>query len=204
MSTRRPHFLLFSEVAGNARQPQIWRFALVEVDGDGRTVAADTEPGGDRGRLELLAVVRALESIDGRARVTLVTRSRYVSRGLRTGLSEWRRRNWRWERFGRLVPVRDHDLWQRVDRALQFHQLECRTWRFDAPHESPVDASSVKSTHGRSTDGPDSVARTHTPTRRPSQRARHANRLSQRLQSTVDSCRQRCVSTLAGDVAATV
>jgi hypothetical protein len=61
-----------------------------------------------------------------------VTKSRYVSRGLKRGLSDWRANGWQWERFGRVVPVRDHDLWRRVDRALQFHIVECRLWQFDA------------------------------------------------------------------------
>src|SRR5690606_23293920 len=82
-------------------------------------------------RLELLAVVRGLEALDGPARVTLVTKSRYVSRGLRFGMTEWRANDWQWERFGRVVPVKDHDLWQRIDRALLFHQVECQAWQFE-------------------------------------------------------------------------
>jgi hypothetical protein len=84
-------------------------------------------------RLELLAVVRGLEALDGPARVTLVTRSRYVSRGIRFGITEWRANEWQWERFGRVVPVKDHDLWQRVDRALLFHKVECQSWQFEEP-----------------------------------------------------------------------
>jgi ribonuclease HI len=79
--------------------------------------------------LELLAVVRGLEAIDRPARVTLLTGSRYVSRGIRRQLSQWREDNWQWERFGEFVPIRDKDLWQRVDHALQFHQVECCDWQ---------------------------------------------------------------------------
>ena len=96
--------------------------------------AFDEEPGVQGERLELLAVIRGLEALDQPSRVTLVTSSRGVSRGLRFGLAEWRTNNWQWERFGRRVPVKNHDLWQRVDRALQFHRVECRTWRIDQAH----------------------------------------------------------------------
>jgi len=65
--------------------------------------------------------------------VTLVTKSRYVSRGMKRGLADWRANSWHWERFGRVVPVRDHDLWRRVDRALHFHQVDCRLWQFESP-----------------------------------------------------------------------
>ena len=84
-------------------------------------------------------MVRGLEAIDRPARVTLLTGSRYVSRGIRRQLSQWREDNWQWERFGEFVPIRDHDLWQRVDHALQFHQVECCDWqaRRSAPASQP-------------------------------------------------------------------
>ncbi len=94
-------------------------------------VVADEETTACGERLELLAVVRGLEALDGPARVTLVTKSRYVSRGIRCGLTEWRANDWQWERFGRIVPVKDHDLWQRVDRALLFHKVDCQAWQFE-------------------------------------------------------------------------
>jgi hypothetical protein len=51
-----------------------------------------------------------------------------VRRGIRRDLAQWRERDWCWERFGQLVPIRDLDLWQRVDRALAIHQVECFAW----------------------------------------------------------------------------
>ena len=85
-------------------------------------------------RLELLAVVRGLEALDQPSRVTLVTRSRYVSRGLRFGIREWRENDWKWEHYGDYQPINNSDLWQRVDHAMTYHKVECRTWRFDSSH----------------------------------------------------------------------
>jgi ribonuclease HI len=96
--------------------------------------ADDTEPEVDEHRLELLAVVRGLEALNEPSRVTLVTRSRYVTRGFRYRLEQWRENDWCWERFGEMTPVRNSDLWRRIDRAMQYHHVECRVWRFDAPH----------------------------------------------------------------------
>lgn len=104
-------------------------------------VASDHEPASCGERLELLAVVRGLEALDGPSRVTLVTKSRYVSRGMKHGLAEWRANEWRWERFGRIVPVKDSDLWQRVDRALLFHEVDCQAWQFEASTETVADSS---------------------------------------------------------------
>ncbi len=94
--------------------------------------AADEEPGTPADRLELLAIVRGLEALDQPSRVTLFTASRYVARGLRFGLESWRESDWQWERFGQMQPVKNADLWQRIDQAMRFHQVDVRTPRYDA------------------------------------------------------------------------
>ncbi|REK10289.1 MAG: hypothetical protein DWQ37_16955 [Planctomycetota bacterium] len=137
MKAATPHYLLFSESSPDAQRQQ-WRFVLQSIDGSEQLEAADVEPDAYGERLELLAVVRGLEALEQPSRVTLVTPSSYVNRGLTYGLQEWRSNNWRWEHYGDMVPVKNRDLWQRVDRALGFHDLECRTWRFDLPHTNQL------------------------------------------------------------------
>ena len=128
MQANVDHFLLYTEsFRGNDGAPR-WKFVLQSVGSDERLSAADAELESRHSRLELLAVVRGLEAIDRPARVTLLTRSRYVSRGIRRQLNHWREHHWQWERFGSLVPIRDHDLWRRVDRALGYHRVECCVW----------------------------------------------------------------------------
>lgn len=133
MRVATPHYLLFSESCRKSPRGQ-WRFVLQSIDGSEQLEAADAEPDAYGERLELLAVVRGLEALAQPSRVTLVTPSKYVNRGLAYGLEEWRSNGWQWEHYGAMVPVKNRDLWQRVDRALVYHQLECRTWRFDLPH----------------------------------------------------------------------
>jgi len=133
MKASAPHFLLFSESSRKDPHGE-WRFVLQSIDGTEQFEAADAEPDAKGERLELLAVVRGLEALPRPAHVTLVTPSRYVNRGLAYGLKEWRANGWQWEHFGEMVPIKNRDLWQRVDRALEFHRLECRAWRFDLPH----------------------------------------------------------------------
>ena len=115
-----------------------WHFVLQSHDGDPILEASDTEPGYDGDRLDLLALVRGLEAIEEPSQLTLVTRSRYVRRGLNYGLEDWRRNGWQWESFGLLVPVKNADLWQRVDQALSYHHLEGRNYRIDPPHSAGV------------------------------------------------------------------
>jgi ribonuclease HI len=149
MVAAQPHFLLFSRAEVTGPAAGRWHFMLESVEGELVIEAADEEPGQRRERLELLAVVRGLEALDQPSRVTLVTASPHVARGFRSGLDQWRCNRWRWERDGRLVPIRNRDLWQRVDRALRYHQVHCRTWRFDPPHE-PNTRASGPNVHGAS------------------------------------------------------
>ncbi len=123
MPATPPEYLLFTE---SLRQPggaRMWRFLLLDMGTDASVSASDTEPNCSKSRAELLALVRGLEAMDQPGRVRHICGSAYVSRGLERGLRQWRSQGWHWERFGRRVPIRNADLWQRVDHALQFHQL---------------------------------------------------------------------------------
>lgn len=125
------HYLLFTDSVTRTCRSQEWRFVLQSIEGGERIVASDVESDADGMRLSLLAVVRGLEALDGPSRVTLLVANRFVRRGIRRDLAQWRERGWRWERFGQLVPIRDLDLWQRVDRALSIHTVECFAWNAD-------------------------------------------------------------------------
>jgi ribonuclease HI len=149
MQAPAPHFVLYTESSRCGGVSPRWKFVLQSLDGDERLSAADSESDSRSSRLELLAVVRGLEAIDRPARVTLLTRSRYVSRGIRRQLGQWRELGWRWERFGQLVPIRDYDLWQRIDRALMFHQVECCAWHVDdRASRSQQENSPVRANYG--------------------------------------------------------
>ena len=143
MTVTAPHFLLFSEArsapaddSAASHDSGLWHFVLESVDGSSKLEATDEEPELDAERLELLAIVRGLEALDQPSQVTLVTRNRSVTRGLRFGIDRWRENGWQWECFGKMAPIKDSDLWKRVDHALRFHQVRCRTWRFDPPDEA--------------------------------------------------------------------
>lgn len=143
MSIPTPHFLLYSEARGKRRQGQ-WRFVLQAADGSATLEAEDLEPEFGGERLELLAVIRGLEALDQPSRVTLFTASKYVNRGIAYGLEEWRRNGWNWECFGEMVPVKNRDLWQRLDQALNYHTLEFRIQRSgEAEAEGVARPSSV-------------------------------------------------------------
>lgn len=149
MSVRPPHFILFSESSRGRTQPVSntavdsasrpiggrWHFSLRTADGHPKLDVVEQEAEPSRERLDLLAVVRGLEALDQPSRVTLVTASGYVHRGLRFGLTTWRQDDWQWECYGQMVPIKNRDLWQRVDRAMQYHDVKCRFARVDRAHD---------------------------------------------------------------------
>ncbi len=150
-----PRYIVWSE-AGRADAPSHWRFVVQTVQGHPVLEAADCEPGLCGERLELLAAVRGLEALDRPSQVVLVTSSRYVRRGLAFGLEQWRQNGWRWESYGQLVPVKNVDLWQRLDRALRIHQVQSggMRWlhrpdlRFDPP-QKPRPTDRVRNAYRR-------------------------------------------------------
>lgn len=137
MRVPAPHFLLTAEGSRANRSGTIgaWRFVLQKENGRRTLEVADAEPSVDGQRLELLAVVRGLEALPQPSRVTLLTRSDYVKRGFTYGLEEWRSNAWRWERHGEMVPIKNGDLWRRIDHALKYHSVVCRIIRHDEAHQ---------------------------------------------------------------------
>jgi ribonuclease HI len=131
----KPHYLLFVETARD-NNPRKWHFKLKEANGVKQFQAVDVEPDVSGERLDLLTIIRALESLDQPSRVTLTSCSPYIRQGMQYGIPEWRENKWQWEFFGYMVPIKHADLWRRMDHLLQVHSVECRLLRTDGPHRS--------------------------------------------------------------------
>ncbi len=82
-------------------------------------------------RMELLAAITALESLSRPCCVHLTTDSQYVRQGMLEWLPNWRRRNWR-KADGQ--PVKNADLWQRLDDAAQRHTVHWHWIKGHAGH----------------------------------------------------------------------
>lgn len=128
-----PHFLLLTQThSDSADRNGIWRFVLEEIGTDNRIEVTEEEPGIWGERLPLLAVVRGLEALEQPSRVTLITPSRDVGYGLRSGIGIWKKKDWQCNRLGYKATIDNVDLWKRIYQALQFHQVDCRVWDFEA------------------------------------------------------------------------
>ena len=150
MTAAKPHFLLFcdgnvsanGESAGSQRGR--WRFVLEDLVSGERIEATDQEIGCAPDRSALVSVLRGLEALEQPSRVTLITTSRYVTRGLQYGLTEWRDNDYSWEHFGAVQPIRNADIWKRIDRALAYHQVQCRWMAQEGGAESNDDSPAQK------------------------------------------------------------
>jgi ribonuclease HI len=88
-------------------------------------------------RMELMAAIRALEALTEPCEVALHTDSRYVQQGISEWLAGWRRRGWKTAGGD---PVKNQDLWQRLDEARTRHQVE---WKWVKGHAGDPDNERV-------------------------------------------------------------
>jgi len=72
-------------------------------------------------RMELMAAIQALESLTRPCRVRLTTDSKYVMLGIQEWMANWKRRGWK---TAARKPVKNVDLWQRLDQARNGHEVE--------------------------------------------------------------------------------
>ncbi|HQY45092.1 MAG TPA: ribonuclease HI [Paracoccaceae bacterium] len=86
------------------------------------------EPDTTNNRMELLAAISALEALGRATEITVVTDSAYVKNGVGQWIFGWKRNGWRTS-DGK--PVKNVDLWQRLDEAQRRHQV---TWKWIKGH----------------------------------------------------------------------
>jgi ribonuclease HI len=86
------------------------------------------EPVTTNNRMELMAVIQALESLKRPCRVQVTTDSQYVKQGVTAWMARWKRNGWR---TAERQPVKNRDLWERLDQAVSRHELQ---WRWVRGH----------------------------------------------------------------------
>jgi len=83
-------------------------------------------------RMELTAVIRALEALKRSTGVRLHTDSQYVQLGISKWIHDWKKRGWR---TAEKKPVKNIDLWRRLDELAGEHEIE---WIWVRGHEGNV------------------------------------------------------------------
>ncbi len=99
---------------------------------NGAVIKERTLQGGEalttNNRMELLAAISALEALTRPTELTIVTDSAYVKNGITDWIAGWKRKNWRTAGGS---PVKNVELWQRLEAAAAMHKV---TWRWIKGH----------------------------------------------------------------------
>ena len=94
--------------------------AVLEFDGKEREIYGG-EHATTNTRMELTAVIEALNALKRPCRVILHTDSQYVQKGITEWIGRWKARGWR---TAAKEPVKNADLWKKLDEAVGSHQIE--------------------------------------------------------------------------------
>ncbi len=90
------------------------------------------EPLTTNNRMELTAVIRALEALKRRSKVRLHTDSQYVQKGISEWITGWKKRGWK---TADKKPVKNVDLWLELDKLAAQHDIEWLWVRGHTGHE---------------------------------------------------------------------
>ena len=88
-------------------------------------------------RMEMMAAIAALEALTRPSHVVLTTDSTYVKDGITKWIHGWKRKGWK---TANKKPVKNQDLWQRLDQALALHEIE---WHWVKGHSGHAENERV-------------------------------------------------------------
>lgn len=111
--------------------PGGWGALMLALDGE--TILKERElKGGEaettNNRMELLAAINALDALERPSEITIVTDSTYVKNGVTGWIKNWKKNGWK---TAARKPVKNVDLWQRLDDAQARHSV---TWEWVKGH----------------------------------------------------------------------
>ena len=107
-------------------------WAAILIYGERRREISGGTPVTTNNRMELQAAIEALDSLKEPCRVRMFTDSQYVREGITQWLAGWERRGWI---TSAKKPVKNADLWRRLDALVRRHELDWRWLKGHAGHE---------------------------------------------------------------------
>jgi ribonuclease HI len=102
--------------------------ALLEYNGRRKELFGG-EPHTTNNRMELVAVIRALEALTRESDVALYTDSQYVKNGIEAWIHGWKRNGWK---TSDKKPVKNEDLWRELDELAKRHRIR---WHWVRGHD---------------------------------------------------------------------
>jgi len=111
--------------------PGGWGVLMIASNGDSVLKTRELNGGEAQttnNRMELLAAINALEALTRPSVITIVTDSTYVKNGVTSWIHGWKKNGWR---TSAKKPVKNDDLWKRLDQAQSHHEV---TWEWIKGH----------------------------------------------------------------------
>ena len=106
-------------------------WGAILMAGSHRKELSGAEPVSTNNRMELMAAISALEALKVSSTVELYTDSQYVKNGIMSWIHGWKRNGWK---TADKKPVKNAELWQRLDAARVRHQIEWKWVKGHAGH----------------------------------------------------------------------
>jgi ribonuclease HI len=129
--SERPHVVVHTDGACSGN-PGPGGWGAILHSGPHEKELKGGEPHTTNNRMELMAAIAALEALKKPSTVELHTDSKYVQDGISKWIHGWKRNGWR---TADKKPVKNMDLWQRLDAAIARHHVRWHWVRGHAGHE---------------------------------------------------------------------
>jgi ribonuclease HI len=119
-----PEVIIFTDggCSGNPG-PGGWAFILRHIASDKEHEGFGAEIETTNNRMELIAVIEGLSTLTRPTSVQVVTDSSYVEKGLSEWMPRWKANRWRRKTSHGWAEVKNMDLWEKLDRLAQTHQV---------------------------------------------------------------------------------
>lgn len=131
MSDARPKVTIYSDGACSGN-PGPGGWGAILTSGAHRKELQGGEAETTNNRMELLGAISALEALKKPSDVDLYTDSNYVKNGITKWIHGWKRNNWR---TADKKPVKNEELWQRLDEAARRHEVSWHWVKGHAGHD---------------------------------------------------------------------
>ena len=103
--------------------PGGWAFVMRHLPSKKEKEDAGGEPETTNNRMELMAVIKGLEALKRPCLVEIFTDSEYVRRGLLDWMAKWKANGWQRKEGNKFKPVKNVEIWQRLDELIQLHDV---------------------------------------------------------------------------------
>ncbi len=131
MTAHKPHIEIYSDGACSGN-PGPGGWGAVLISGAHRKEIHGGEAETTNNRMELMAAISALEALKKKSKVDLWTDSVYVRGGITGWVHGWKKNGWK---TADKKPVKNVELWQRLDEAVRRHKIDWRWVKGHAGHD---------------------------------------------------------------------